>query len=147
MGGITPGPIRSSYSLRQNSNAGTRGKASVEGQRLTDIARLHDRQVQAVARRQLRLSLGSLPGNLNLVPTDGEYGGDQGVKHREGVFYCATPVDRQVAVKYLLVHLGACDVVLLGPVSKERLEQLPVRVRSADEIHRDIGVNEDHVHA
>ncbi len=107
---------------------------------------LHDRKVQGIARRESPVTKDDLLGTLEDGVVDGQYLIDyakQGIKCRlNGI----AAVNRNVAMQDLLQYLGIGNQALalaeefLDPALRVYL----MRVRSAYQVHRNIGIDQDH---
>lgn len=106
---------------------------------------LHDSHVDRIAGRQPPVAE-EPPGSLDIGEVDWQHRVGDPEQDLERRLDGLAPVDRHVAVEYLLEDLRIGDEPLL--LDDDPLQELSrsclVGVIGSDEIHRDVGVDEDH---
>ena len=110
-----------------------------------DPVALHDRHVEGVARGE-RARPNQRRGPSDVLEFDGEDLVDQGEERRRARLDRIRTPDRDVPMEDFLEHLGVGDEALAsfdGPLRDRAGAPLQVLVR-ADELHRDVDVDEDH---
>ena len=85
-------------------------------------------------------------GCPDFIHSVSEYFINYSIQAIEGRIYSFKTPYRRVPMKYLLVDLHVCNESLAHPrqLSKQCRRAVFVRMRRSDEIHWDIGVNENH---
>lgn len=106
----------------------------------------HDGEMHGIPCRQLPMPQDNLFRTFGDGPIHGQHlidDAEQGVKRR---LDCVAAVDGNVAVQDLLKHFGIRNEAL--PVADQFLEQALrvalMRMRRTNEIHRDVGVDQNH---
>ena len=132
--------------LRDPRNSRKAVEPGVEAHDARNSLTLHDGEVQRVARGQSRVAQDDALGALDVGELDREDPLDDAEQRIESGLNGVAAADRDVTVQDLLQHLDVRDEPLsLAQGSLEKLLRVPlVRVRRADQVHRDIGVEEDH---
>lgn len=121
-------------------------ESSVEAHDAVNAMSFHDCEVKRVARGQPTASQDDRFRPVDSTGVDGKHFVDDSQQRVEGGLDRIAPIDGDVAVKDLLQHLGVGhESCPLGDVSLEQpLRVSLVRMRSSDEVHRNVGVDEDH---
>jgi len=106
----------------------------------------HDRKMNGVARGKLLVANYDF---LRALGDDSIYGQhliDNSKQRTEGRLNRLSPVNGHEAMQYLLEHFGVGDetLAIAGQLLEPTLGVGLVRMRAADEIHGNIGVDENH---
>jgi len=106
----------------------------------------HDGSMNRVARRQLPMPQHNLFRTLDHSPINRQHLIDDAKQRVECWLDGIAAVDRDVAVQNFLQHFGIGNqaLALADQLFEQSLRVALVRVRRAHEIHRDVGVDENH---
>ncbi|HVK87865.1 MAG TPA: hypothetical protein VM513_27285 [Kofleriaceae bacterium] len=130
----------------QAFDAGNVIEPSVERHDARDVVVLHDRDVERVSRGQPDAAMQDLLGALNVTGRDCKDLVDDAEQSIERGLDRVLPLDRHIPMKNLLQYLGVGDETLT--IRDRALDQALrvdlVRMRSSDEVHREVRIDEDH---
>ncbi len=132
--------------LRETPDARKPVESGVEAQDTFDPLLLHDGEMESIARRHMGAPEDNFLGALHCRYVHGEHlidNSEQGIKRRlNGI----PAIDSGVSVQDFLENFGIGDeaFAVADQPFKEALRVGLVRMVRADQVHRDIGIDEDH---
>ena len=136
----------STDSLRQAGNTRDRVKSSVETQDLSDPILFHNGEMYSVTSRQLPISKNNLFCTFHCDTVHTQHFIDDSKQGIESRLDCVAAIYRHIAVQDLLQRFGIGHESLSAgnQLFKQPLCVGFMRVRRANKIHRNVGINQNH---
>jgi hypothetical protein len=119
---------------------------AVEAQDVLDAVLAHDSYVNGISRVQIRMADDDVPSPFDDLEVHRQHVIDNLEQHVEAWLDRIAAINRYVTVKDLLQNLGIGDEpAFFGDRSFEQTTSVNLmRVFGAHQVHRDVGVNENH---
>ena len=119
---------------------------AVEAEDVLDSVLAHDSYVNGITRRQIRMTDDDVPCPFDDLEVHRQHVIDDLEQHLEAWLDRIAAIDRHVTVKDFLENLGIGDKpAFFGDRPFEQTASIDlVRVFAAHQVHRDVGVNENH---
>jgi len=132
--------------LAQSGNARETVEASIEAQDALDALLLHDGDVQRVSSRQTAMTHHDVLGSLGGGAVDRQHLVDDVQERIECRLNRIAPIDRDIAVQDLLQNFCVrYEALTAADEFFERALRVDLmRMRRANQVHRHIGIDEDH---